>query len=63
MLIFVLYTPKKKYLNDLPISLMEWLFKMDVANDPVRVQRYTACHFKGLDQTFKMRYSTSLNFH
>ena len=36
---------------------------MDVEADPVRVQKRTVSHFKGLEYTFKMRYSTSLNSH
>ena len=33
---------------------------MDVEADSVRVQRHTVSHFKGLEETFKMKYSTSL---
>ena len=36
---------------------------MDVEADLVRVQKRTVSHFKGLEQTFKMKYSTSLNSH
>ena len=34
---------------------------MDMEADPVGVQKRTVSHFKGLEETFKMRYSTSLN--
>merc|ERR1712015_390938 len=34
--------------------------KSKFKDDPVRVQRHTVSHFKGLFKTFKMRYSMSL---
>ena len=35
--------------------------KSKFEDDPVRVQKRNISHFKGLEQTFKMRYITSLN--
>ena len=34
---------------------------MDVVADPVGVQKRTVYHFKGLEETFKLRYSVPLN--
>ena len=46
-----------------PFSHKMAFLKSKFKDDPVRVQWHNVPHFKGLEQTFKMRYSTSLNSH